>query len=54
MRQESARLDRSHPLASSIVSMTNLDDSTNALFAIKDNSQSMLESSKQPMGCKVD
>ena len=34
--------------------MTNLDDSTNALFAHKDNSQSMLESFKQPMGGKVD
>jgi hypothetical protein len=37
MRQESARLDKSHPLASSIVSMTNLDDSTNALFVPRDN-----------------
>lgn len=50
MQQESARLDRSHPLASSIVSMTNLDDSTNALFVAKDNSQSMLESFKGPAG----
>lgn len=40
-RQESG-LDRSHPLASSIVSMTNLDDSTNALIVPRDFSQSIL------------
>ena len=31
-------LDRSHPLASSIVSMTNLEDSTNALIVPRDHS----------------